>query len=220
MQEQERANPAVALLHERIAGNLRLIGLTGGIASGKSTVSRCLEEAGIPVIDADEIARHVVKPGHKAYTEVVNRFGRWVLGEEGEIDRARLGALVFEDEKARKDLEAITHPEIVREIARRIRDFEKKPGLIVIDAALLFESGLSQSMDRNILVTASPEVQLKRLMDRDGLTEAEARRRIEAQMPSEEKLKRADFVIDNSGTPEEAQRQVLAVLQEILMGVQ
>lgn len=218
MQEQERANPAVALLHERIAGNLRLIGLTGGIASGKSTVSRCLEEAGIPVIDADVIARDVVRPGQKAYTEIVNRFGRWVLGEDGEIDRVRLGALVFEDEKARKDLEAITHPEIVREIARRVRDIrqEKDPSLVVIDAALLFESGLSQSMDRNILVTASPDIQMRRVMERDGLSEVETRRRIASQMPSEEKLKLAHFVIDNSGTREETARQVHEVLERMI----
>ena len=222
--DQERQNPAIALLHERIAENIFLIGLTGGIATGKSTVSRFLQQSGIPVIDADEIARDVVRPGQKAHASIVEKFGRDILQENGEIDRERLGALVFSDERARRDLEAITHPEIFREIARRIRDITSagshaaRHKMIVIDAALLFESGLYQSMDKNILIRTEPELQIQRLMTRDGLSEAEARRRIESQWVHEDKESLANFVIDNSRSPEETQSQISDVLQKILLG--
>jgi len=224
MMSQERQNPALALLHERMTGNVLLIGLTGGIASGKSTISQYLREAGIPVIDADTIAREVVEPGHKAYEAIVERFGKSILSADKTIDRSRLGALVFEDEAARRDLEAITHPEIFREMARRIREIKDDPSgtsrlpMIVIDAALLFESGLHQSMDKNILIKIDPQLQLQRLMLRDHLSEPEARQRIDSQWSHEDKEALAPFIIDNSGSLEDTQRQVYAVLQEILLG--
>lgn len=213
MEIQARENPAVALLHERMEGNVTLIGLTGGIACGKSTVSGILREMGLPVIDADQIARDVVRPGEPAYDEIVAEFGRGVIAGDGTIDRERLGALIFEDDDKRRSLEAITHPCIFRAIAQEVARLrrERNPKTIVVDAALLFESGLADCMDKNVAVTASEDVQLRRLMERDRLDETAARRRIAAQMPSSEKAERAHLLIDNSGTLEETQAAVRAL---------
>ena len=225
MMEQERENPSIALLHERMSGNLLLLGLTGGIASGKSTVTRFFQDVGVPVIDADQVARDVVQPGRKAFQAIVERFGPEILQEDRQIDRIGLGSIVFSDETARKDLEGITHPEIVREIAKRVRGIrapENKssppPKIIVVDAALLFESGLHSAMDKNILIRVEPELQMRRLIARDGLSVPEAEQRIQSQLPNDEKEKLAHYVIDNSGSPEETRRQVLGVLHKILTG--
>lgn len=201
MEDQARENPAVALLHERIESDLKLIGLTGGIACGKSTVSGMMRELGLPVIDADQIARDVVRPGEPAYRAIVEEFGRDILNDDATIDREKLGALVFADEEKRKKLEALTHPPVFRAIAEEVRRLarERRAKAIVIDAALLFESGLSDSMDETVVVSVPEEIQRARLMERDGLSLEDARRRIASQMPTAQKEELAKYILDNSG---------------------
>jgi dephospho-CoA kinase len=209
MKKQERENPALALLHERLEGTMRIIGLTGGIASGKSTVAAFFKGHKIPVIDADEIARNVVQPKKPAYQKIVETFGKGVLLPDGKLDREKLGQIVFSDESKRKLLESITHPEIFREIGWKVAALKKKKTVMaIVDAALLFESELHHQMHKNILVRLHPDIQLKRLMVRNKLSEKEAWPRILSQMPTPEKEKFSDFVIDNSGSLEETRDQV------------
>jgi dephospho-CoA kinase len=190
-----------------------LVGLTGGIASGKSTVSRQLAELGAHVIDADILAREVVAPGEPAWQAIVGMFGRDVLRPDETLDRVRLGAIIFADPAARRRLEAITHPAIQARrrtalAALAARSFE---GLVIQDAALLIEVGGTAHVDRLVVVYATPEAQLARLMRRDGFERAEAERRIANQMPLAEKVRLAHYVIDNSDSPEETAAQVRAV---------
>ena len=194
-----------------------VIGLTGGIASGKSTVASFLREAGIPVIDADEIARQVVVQGQPALAEAVDAFGSSVLLPDGSLDRKALAARVFSDEAARRRLNEITHPHIQQAIARRRQALEAAGHrLVVLDVPLLFETGMEKSVDRTWVVAVSPGQQVRRLMDRDGLTVEEARRRIDAQMPLTDKISKADAVIDNSGSPEAARVRVKYLLAALL----
>ncbi|AMX82648.1 dephospho-CoA kinase [Geobacillus subterraneus] len=191
------------------------IGLTGGIASGKSTVSAMMRELGLPVIDADEAARAVVEPGEEAYRQIVAVFGPDVLQENGEIDRAKLGAIVFNNEQERKKLNAIVHPAVRRKmLAEKEKLVRSGAKTVVLDIPLLFESGLTDWVDRVLVVYVDDDVQLRRLMVRNGFTEEEALARIRAQWPLEEKVKRADAVIDNNGTMEETRRQLLSILQQ------
>lgn len=193
-----------------------LVGLTGGIASGKSTVSRQLAELGCHVIDADVLAREVVAPGEPALRAIAAAFGPEVLRPDGSLDRARLGALVFADPARRKQLEGITHPAIQarrRAILDRLAA-EGFDGLVVQDAALLIEVGAH--VDRVVVVYAEPAVQRERLMRRDGLDAAEADRRIASQMPLAEKVKLAHYVIDSSDSREETAAQVRAVHAALL----
>src|SRR5262245_54187395 len=195
-----------------------LVGLTGGIASGKSAVSRQLQELGCRLGGADALAREVVAPGEPAWRAVVAEFGRDVTSAGGQLDRKRLGALVFADPVRRKALEAITHPAIM---ARRqaILDAwasEGFDGLVVLDIPLLIEVGAVGHVDRVVLVYAERDVQLERLVARDSFDRAEAERRVASQMPLEEKVRHADYVIDNSGTPEETAAQVRAVHAALL----
>lgn len=216
MKGQEKKNPEIALLHERLEGTIKLIGLTGGIASGKSTVAQFFKEAKVHLIDADEISREVVKPGKRAYKQIVSSFGGGILKEDRTIDREKLGAIVFSDESKRLLLESITHPEILTEIKKRVAQLKKKKvRTVVVDAALLFESGLFRQMHKNILVRIDPEIQLRRLIKRDNLSEIPAWQRVLSQMPTPEKEKLADFVIDNSGSVEETRRQVLGLLTKL-----
>lgn len=193
-----------------------LIGLTGGVATGKSTVVRRLKELGAAVIDADQLAREVVEPGEPALEEIRQRFGPEVIGEDGQLDRARLARIVFEDEEARKALEAIVHPRIRSRMRAKIEEFKAQgEPVVVCDIPLLFETGVALDwVDRTVVVYAPKEVQLQRLMARNGLTLEEAERRIAAQMPTEEKARRADAVIDNSRGLEETFRQVDALWKE------
>ncbi|MBI4012531.1 MAG: dephospho-CoA kinase [Candidatus Rokubacteria bacterium] len=195
-----------------------LVGLTGGIASGKSTVSRQLAELGCHVIDADVLAREVVAPGQPAWRAIVEAFGQEVLRPDGTLDRPRLAALVFADAEARRRLEAITHPAIqarrdaiLAELAARGFD-----GLVVQDAALLIEVGAARRVDRLVVVYADRAVQLERLMRRDGLDRAEAEQRVASQMPLAEKVKLAHYVIDSSDSREETAAQVRAVHAALL----
>src|SRR5712692_922803 len=190
-----------------------LAGLTGSIATGKSTVSRMFAHLGARVIDADLLAREVVMPGQAAHARIVEEFGPQVLQEDGSLDRKALGALVFADTAKRKRLEEITHPAIGarRQRILSVLDEEAFEGVVMWDAALLFEGGGAATMDRVVVVYADQETELRRLMERDGLSDADARARIASQMPVAEKAKLADHVIDNSGTREGTQRQVRAV---------
>lgn len=187
-----------------------VIGLTGGIASGKSTVSRLLKELGATILDADVIAREVVEPGQPALAEIAAAFGPEVLREDGSLDRARLGALVFGDGEARARLNAITHPRVIRRINELLEEERRANprGVAVVDAPLLLEAGMGHLVDEVWVVAADEETQLRRLMRRDGLSRAEAMRRIRAQMPLAEKLRQADRVIDTGCTLEETARQV------------
>jgi dephospho-CoA kinase len=189
---------------------LFVVGLTGGIASGKSTVSAMLEEAGVPVIDADRLAREAVEPGRPAFDEIVAAFGRGVVGADGRLDRARLGAIVFADPEARRRLEAIVHPRVFEAERAALAELARaRPGSVaVVDAALLLESGNHRWMDAVVLVAAPRETQIARLMARSGLPRAEAEARLAAQWPLEAKRPYADYEIDNAGTLDGTRRQV------------
>ncbi|RAV06595.1 dephospho-CoA kinase [Paenibacillus sp. YN15] len=188
------------------------IGLTGGIACGKSTVSRLLASRGAIVIDADILAREVVEPGAPALLEVVRTFGQSVLHEDGTLNRKELGKLVFEDEARRKRLEELLHPAIIQLLQERMAEAERlQPDkLVVADVPLLYEAQMEDLFQEVLVVAADRGVQLERLMTRNGLSREEAEQRINAQMPIEWKKEWADTVIDNSGTPEETERQVEA----------
>jgi dephospho-CoA kinase len=178
---------------------MRLIGVTGGIATGKSTVDRLLAAHGASVIDADELAREAVRPGEPALDAVVARFGREVLLPNGNLDRGRLGEVVFADPKARRDLERITHPRINELMGERIASVLAGPApLVAVDIPLLFESAREAMFEGVLLVYASPEVQVRRLRERNGLDEAAALQRLAAQLPIDEKRDRATWIIDNS----------------------
>lgn len=177
------------------------VGLTGSIAVGKSFVSGVLRELGCRVIDADEVARRVVEPGAEGLRRVAEAFGPGVLRGDGTLDRAALGAVVFGDEGRRKLLNSILHPLIMAEQDEQLRRWEREDprGVAVVDAALLIESGGYKRFDKVVVVHCRPELQVGRLMRRNGLSREEAERRIAAQMPQEEKLRHADYTIDTSG---------------------
>jgi len=178
-----------------------LVGLTGGIATGKSTVSAMLRELGCAIIDADVLAREVVAPGEPAYRDIVEEFGAGVVQADGALDRPRLGAIVFADPVRRKRLEAITHPRIRDRFARRLDALTEQgfAGIAIFDAAVMIESGSYKNMDRLVVVATDEATQGTRLRGRDGIGEDEAARKIGSQMPVAEKAKLADYVIDNSG---------------------
>jgi dephospho-CoA kinase len=195
-----------------------LVGLTGGIATGKSTVSAMFAHLGAKVVDADLLAREVVMPGQPALAQIVREFGPDVLQPDGQLDRKRLGAIVFADPARRKRLEEITHPAIHLRQQRILSAFDEEAyeGVVIWDAAVLIESGGARRVDRLVVVYADPAVELARLMSRDGMAEDEARARMATQMPVAEKAKLADHVIDNSGTRAETERQVREVYRKLL----
>lgn len=195
----------------------RIVGLTGGIACGKSAVATLLSARGALVIDADQIARDVVVPGSPALAELVGAFGPGILTPDAALDRPRLATLVFSDASARQTVERITHPRIAEESARRLMAaVASEPPLVVYDAALLFESGRAAVFRPIIVVAASPERQQARLERRDGLAADAARARIAAQMPVEEKVSRADFVIRNDDSLEALEAAVSALWPSLL----
>ncbi len=179
------------------------LGLTGGIASGKTLVADELARLGATVIDADVLAREVVEPGTRGFVEVVERFGEDVLGPAGALDRARLGELVFGDPRARADLNAIIHPR-VRAAARLMEETASPGGVVVHVIPLLVETGQQNSFDAVVVVDVAVELQIRRLMERSTLTAEQAHARIDAQASRQERLVAADWVIDNSGAPEVA----------------
>lgn len=192
-----------------------VIGLTGSIASGKSTVSLMFDEFNIPVIDADKIARQVVVPGAKAYEEIVTTFGEDVLRDDKTLDRKKLGAIVFKNEYMRKKLNGIVHP-AVREQMLYQRDQFIQDGVraVVLDIPLLFESKLTDFVDKTIVVFVDETVQLNRLIERDKLSKEEALQRINSQMPVAEKAKKADAVIDNNRSKFESFEQLQSLLKK------
>jgi dephospho-CoA kinase len=189
------------------------VGLTGGIATGKSYVLRVFRRGGVPCLDADELAHGVMAAGTEATAAIVARFGSEFLASDGSVDRRALGPLVFADSAARRELEAIVHPAVHRAIAAGIRGFELLGDpLAIVDVPLLYETGSEKGFDRVIVTACAPERQLTRLLER-GLTADAARRRMDAQWPTDRKTARADFVITTDGTFEETEEQVDAVFK-------
>jgi dephospho-CoA kinase len=195
---------------------MKRLGITGGIASGKSAVAAMLRELGFRVIDADRLGHEVIEPGTRAYDEIVREFGAGVVGVDGRIDRGKLGALVFADRAKLQQLNAIVHPRVEEEMVRLFGEWEKSgvAAAAFVEAALLVEAGYQKNLDGLVVAWCKPEQQIERLLAR-GLSEAEARRRIAAQMPAEEKLKFATETIDCSGTMAETRRQVEALAKKL-----
>ncbi|WP_106766373.1 dephospho-CoA kinase [Paenibacillus faecalis] len=186
------------------------IGLTGGIATGKSTVSSMLTRKGALLVDADVIAREVMLPGHPVLAEVAAYFGQDIIQADGQLDRKKLGEIIFHDEKKRQALNEITHPAIRREIRKQMMDYEAAypDRLVVVDIPLLYESELQSLFEKIIVVYVPREIQLHRLMERDNITKERAEARLNSQMDIEQKKQLADEVIDNSGTLEKTSDQV------------
>jgi dephospho-CoA kinase len=200
--------------------NMRpIVGLTGGIASGKSTVSLILSRLGAIIIDADKISRAIVSKGSPALDEIKSIFGDEMLLENGELNRRKLAELVFNDEAALKRLNQITHPRIISEIEKEIylNSLNFPDSVIIIDAALLIEMNMIQLVDEVWLVSVPLELQKHRLKRRDNLSSAEVERRIAAQMSREDKLRYADYVIDNTGKLEDLEEQVKLLWQKLTM---
>ncbi|KAG2460631.1 DCAKD protein, partial [Polypterus senegalus] len=197
----------------RLAGTMFLVGLTGGIGSGKSTVSAMLCQLGCPVIDADLIAREVVLPGRAAHTLIVQHFGTEILLPTGEINREMLGSLIFSNPEKCRLLNSITHPEIRKAMLWQIfKYFLLGHRYVILDVPLLFETrGLTRFLKHIVVVYSDPDTQLSRLMKRDGITRAQAEQRIAAQLPLKDKRRLADHVIENSGGRDNTQRQVLCL---------
>jgi dephospho-CoA kinase len=185
-----------------------LVGLTGGIGSGKSTVARLLEKRGAVVFDADILARAAVAPGTAGFDRVVERFGPHVLAPGGDLDRDALSGIVFADAAARRELEAIVHPEVLRMFAEGCEEYEGTDRVVVFSAPLLVETGMHTAFDVLIVVSAPVEAQVERLMRERGLSELAVQARIAAQLPLEAKAEAADILVDNEGSLEELEGQV------------
>ena len=199
---------------------MRLVGLTGGIASGKSTFAAALREQGVPVIDADALARDAVRKGSPALEAVVRAFGAGVLGPDGELDRKAMAARVFADEGARARLEAIVHPAVRAAVAAETaRLAAEGHDLAIYDVPLLYERGLDRDLDCVVVVHVPPDVQVARLRARDGIGEEEARARLRAQMPIDEKARRADVLVENDGTLADLRARAAPVLRALRAGL-
>jgi dephospho-CoA kinase len=195
---------------------VKLIGLTGGIASGKSTVARILERLGAAVINADVLAREVVEPGTEAWKEIVQAFGNEVLQPDQTLDRQKLRALIFNQPEARKKLESIIHPRVRTLAEERIREHGAAGyAVVVYEVPLLFEGKLHEWLRPVILVACNLDTQRQRLQQRDRLGAAEAQKHIDAQMSLEEKRRLADYVIENNGSLDDLERQVQRILEKI-----
>lgn len=195
-----------------------MVGLTGGIVSGKSTVSEMFRQLGAQVIDADQIAHTIVSPGEKAWHSIVEYFGKEILLKNQQINRKKLAKIVFADKKKLEMLNSITHPEIMAVINRRICQLKSNYNqdlICIIDAPLLFEANLADRMDKIIVVFINQEEQTKRLLLRDNFTKEEALRRIQSQIPLTSKLSWADYVIDNSFSREQTKKQVEQVWEKL-----
>jgi len=190
---------------------MRVLGLTGGIGSGKTMVGTMFTELGAELIDADQLAREVVEPGQPALDEIATSFGREILLPNGRLDRRKLGGIVFADAAARDRLNAITHPRIRERMDAAISARRDREGVLIVDIPLLYENARTDAVEKVIVVWVDPETQYRRLIERGGLTDEEARRRIAAQMPLDQKRALADYVIDNSGSPAATRRQVEAI---------
>ncbi|MBL8171679.1 MAG: dephospho-CoA kinase [Acidobacteria bacterium] len=198
-------------------GGMLKVGLTGGIATGKSYVVSVLRELGCEVIDADAVAHQVMEPGQVAYQDIVAHFGREILAPDQKIDRAKLGAIVFADVDQRQRLNAIVHPRVFEAQAQWMAGIaDRHPdAIVIIEAALMIETGSYKRFDKLVVVYCEPELQLARLMERNQLPREQAQARIAAQLPSAEKLKYADYKIDTSLSFEDTRRQVQALYAQL-----
>lgn len=195
-----------------------IVGLTGSIASGKSTVSHMFQDLDIPVVDADIISREVVEPGMEAYEEMIKQFGKEIMNSDSTINRATLGDLIFTDKEKREQLNSIIHPAIRKEMLRQ-RDELIAEGFncVVLDIPLLFENNLTHYVDKTLVVYVDENVQLERLMKRNHYTKEEALLRIQSQMTLKEKVERADEVINNNGGKNETREQLKTLLEKWLI---
>ena len=195
---------------------MKLVGLTGGIASGKSTVAKILQSLGAAIVNADDLAREVVEPGHEAWKEIVASFGADILQSDQTLDRQKLRTLIFNQPKARKRLESIIHPRVRALAEERIRDYAAAGYPVAIyEVPLLFEGNLQEWLRPVILVACDVETQTARLQNRDHLTAADAEKHIAAQMSLKDKRRLADYVIENNGSLEDLERQTRQILEEL-----
>ncbi|KAI0345222.1 CoaE-domain-containing protein [Trametopsis cervina] len=193
-----------------------VVGLTGGIATGKSTVSAQLRSFGFPVVDADLVAREIVQPGTPALAQIVKHFGEDILQADGTLNRPKLGSIVFNDESQRQVLNRITHPAIARKMFWSVVSYWIRGHKIcIVDNPLLIEGGMYKWMGKVVVVYCSPEIQLQRLMKRDSSAAEAASSRIKAQLPTAEKLQYADIVVDNSGSPQDLQIQMDSLVRRL-----
>lgn len=195
-----------------------LVGLTGGVATGKSTVAKMFKQCGAVVIDADELAHEVVKPGTPAWREIVAFFGKTVLNQDRSLNRQALGSIVFRNPKKRRQLERIIHPRVAREQARLTKQAARADptAVVIYDVPLLFEAGIDTRVDKTLVVTADRETQLARLKKRNGLSRVEAIRRIRSQMPLSKKVHLADIVIDGTLSRHNAMKAVRGIFLDLL----
>lgn len=195
---------------------MRIIGLTGGIGSGKTTVAELFREEGIPVVDADRISREITSPGSPAYADIVRAFGEKILLSDGRIDRKRLGTIVFSDADKRAELEAITHPRIVEGIRKAVSSLASKGHMIVlVEAALIHEKERTGLFEAVIGVRCEPRFQVERIMSRDGIPREEVVKIVSSQMDPEEKARASDYVIDNSGELAATRAQVKKLAESL-----
>jgi dephospho-CoA kinase len=195
---------------------VKLVGLTGGIASGKSTVAKILQSLGAAIVNADDLAREVVEPGHEAWKEIVAAFGADILQSDQTLDRQKLRTLIFNQPEARKRLESIIHPRVRALAEERIRDYAAAGYPVAIyEVPLLFEGNLQEWLRPVILVACDVETQTARLQNRDHLTAADAEKHIAAQMSLKDKRRLADYVIENNGSLEDLERQTRQILEEL-----
>jgi dephospho-CoA kinase len=194
-----------------------VFGLTGGVASGKSTVARYFQDLGAYIIDADRVGHESIEPGRPAFEEILDHFGRDILDASGHIDRKKLGPMVFADPQELRALNAIVHPRIIARSNELALEYHARNphAVVIVDAALIFESGIGGTLRKIIVAWCRPEQQEERLMAKAGVSLEEAERRIHAQMPVEEKRRRADYVIDCSGTLEQSRVQADAIFGEL-----
>jgi len=197
---------------------VRLIGLTGGIGSGKSTVARMLAERGAVIVDADAIAREVVEPGHPAFEEVVRRFGPGILLPDGTLDRAQLASLVFADDSSRAALNDIVHPEVGREVAARIEAYRDTDAVVVVDIPLMVESGGTAGFDAVLVVSAPGWQRIERLARDRAMSDSDVRARIASQASDEQRKKIATHVIENTGTIEQLEGAVDRFWRDVVAG--
>ena len=198
-----------------MAPRLLRVALTGGIATGKSRCLAGFGALGVPVIDADKLAREAVAPGTLGHSAIVRRFGSKVIGADGTVDRDALGRVVFDDARARQDLEGIIHPFVYTAIREWFDGLSRTPAFAVADIPLLYETGHERDFDLVIVAACDPAQQRQRLIARDGLSEAEARQRIAAQIPIDQKRAGADYVIDTSGELADTDRQVVEIWERL-----
>jgi dephospho-CoA kinase len=199
-----------------VGGEGVIIGLTGGIASGKSTVSHMISDEGVPVVDADVISRDVVKPGKIAYHQIIDHFGLAILKQDGQINREKLGEIIFNDEKERRVLNQIIHPRVRKELKDQADALQSEGHpIVILDIPLLIEGELFQLVDKILLVYVPKSVQLKRLKERNNYTEEEALKRINSQLSLDKKKTYATFIIDNSSDLTHTREQVTTLLNKL-----